>query len=219
MRKLLLLLSLCWASAAAAQSYYGGPGNPFPAATDDSVPVGNGSAWVAKVIPICNATDHKILQYDTASNAFSCVTLNAPTYYQSSGATNSTTSPASSGIIFSVFQNSTFSFVCNLIVQGTATGGPRLNMDGSQSVSQINYTVANDANPITGTPRPETFQALSGSSQTAACTTSCTTTPMGWQIIGTVTQGAVTGTISVRLSSSTAGQSVSVLNGSYCAVF
>ncbi len=46
----------------------------LPAATEDSVPVGNGTTFDAKVVPDCDAAD-KILRYDQATNAWSCGTL------------------------------------------------------------------------------------------------------------------------------------------------
>ena len=43
-------------------------------ATDDNVPVGNGTTWQSKAVPDCDAST-SALNYDTTTNAFSCRTL------------------------------------------------------------------------------------------------------------------------------------------------
>jgi len=49
-------------------------GTNLTTATDDNIPVGNGTTWESKALPSCsNATTSKLL-YDTATNTFSCGT-------------------------------------------------------------------------------------------------------------------------------------------------
>lgn len=48
-------------------------GTNLTAATDDSVPIGNGTTWQAKTLADCDATTSKLL-YDQTTNAFSCGT-------------------------------------------------------------------------------------------------------------------------------------------------
>lgn len=74
MNKLLALL-LLFASAALAQVpslKQGGTG--VTSAADDSALISDGSQWLTKVLPDCNYQNSS-LQYDNATNAFSCVEL------------------------------------------------------------------------------------------------------------------------------------------------
>ena len=43
--------------------------------TDDSILVGSGTVWQLKTIPDCNTVNNNAIQYDTATNAFTCVTI------------------------------------------------------------------------------------------------------------------------------------------------
>lgn len=53
---------------------FGNGGTGLSSASDDTVMVSNGSAWQAKAIPDCDDTGGNHLNYDTATNAFSCGT-------------------------------------------------------------------------------------------------------------------------------------------------
>jgi hypothetical protein len=58
--------------AAAVTLAQGGTG--LTSAADDTVPVSSGTAWVAKALPACTDTGGNHLNYDQATNAFSCGT-------------------------------------------------------------------------------------------------------------------------------------------------
>lgn len=51
------------------------PNHPTPA-TDDTVPVGSGVAWVSTSVPSCSSAGNA-LQYNTSTNAFMCTTITA----------------------------------------------------------------------------------------------------------------------------------------------
>jgi hypothetical protein len=54
-------------------------GTGLTTAADDTVPVSSGAAWVAKTLPACTDTGGNHLNYDQASNAFSCGTSGGAT--------------------------------------------------------------------------------------------------------------------------------------------
>jgi hypothetical protein len=64
-------------TAAAVTLAQGGTG--LTSAADDTVPVSSGTAWVAKALPACTDTGGNHLNYDQASNAFSCGTSSSAT--------------------------------------------------------------------------------------------------------------------------------------------
>jgi hypothetical protein len=66
-------LTLGWTGTLAASR--GGLG--MSTVTDDTLPVANGSIWQSKAVPDCD-TATSVLQYDTATNAFSCATNASP---------------------------------------------------------------------------------------------------------------------------------------------
>ncbi len=59
----------CWVQLGAIA----GGGGGLPAGSDDQVLVHDGSGWVVKTVPACNASTEK-LHYDQATNSFSCQT-------------------------------------------------------------------------------------------------------------------------------------------------
>ena len=103
-------------------------------ASDDQILVDSGSAWVAKTLPDCNAST-SALQYDQATNAFSCGTV--------STATGTVTSVALSlPGVFSI-------------------AGSPVTTSGTLSASLVTQT-ANTvwAGPTTGSAAAPTFRAL-----------------------------------------------------------
>src|SRR5262249_1501259 len=61
-------------------------GTGLTTATDDNVMVGNGTVWQAKAVPLCTDTGGNHLNYDTATNTFTCGTSGGASSI--SGATN-----------------------------------------------------------------------------------------------------------------------------------
>lgn len=49
----------------------------FQSATEDGIPVGNGSSFITKTLPACATTDSVALQYNATSNSFFCTTISS----------------------------------------------------------------------------------------------------------------------------------------------
>lgn len=98
--------------------------------------------------------------------------------------------------------------------QGTATSGPRFNLDGPAGATSVN--VRYQRSTSTSAQTHSTNTAFSSSAQTAAITTSGNTTVLTSFVYGTFVIGSTAGTVSLNLSSSTAGQTVTVYAGSAC---
>lgn len=203
----------------------GNGGTGVTTTTDDNVLVANGSAWQSKTLPSCsNATTSKLL-YDTSTNTFSCGTDQtggggggAGTLYKVTGSnvTNSTTTPATiTDLSWNVTSGTEYGFECVLLMQGTSTSLPRLNINGP-ATTHVAFTTERFTS--TSAQTLLVLQAFSASAQTAACTSSCNATILPTKIRGAVLPSA-SGTMAVQVTSSTAGQVVTVYRGSYCVVF
>ena len=68
-------------------------GTGLTTAADDTVPVSSGAAWVAKTLPACTDTGGNHLNYDQASNAFSCGTSGASSFLDGSFQIKNTADP------------------------------------------------------------------------------------------------------------------------------
>ena len=179
--------------------------------------------FTAKTLPSCsNATTSKLL-FDNATQTFSCGTDQTGAggsmpKVVTTNVTNSTTTPADiTGLSWSVAANTEYGFHCVVTHQGTATGGPRFNLNGPASPTEVavRYERATSATADT----ISTFTAFSAAAQTAAVTSGGTTTVLVSKIFGTIRNGANAGTAQFMLTSSTAGQTVTVYRGSFCVVY
>jgi hypothetical protein len=132
--------------------------------------------------------------------------------------TNSTTTPANiTGLSWSVAATTNYAFDCVVTHIGTATGGPRFNLNGPAGATLVNVkftrATSTSANTIS------TFTAFSAAAQTAAVTSGGVATAVTSQFSGIIQNGATAGTAQFMLTSSTAGQSTSVYAGSTCVVY
>jgi hypothetical protein len=128
----------------------------------------------------------------------------------------SSTTPATLGLSWTATTGAEYAFHCMLLGQGTTTSLPKWNITGTVAISTNAY--AFDQYTTTSARTFLVVSTLSGSAQTAGCTSSCSTAALPTYIDGQLTVG-FTGTVDVQVSSSTAGQTVTVLRGSYCEVF
>jgi hypothetical protein len=131
-------------------------------------------------------------------------------------ATNSTVTPATTGLSWSVAASTAYGFFCVVTSTGTATSLARFNLNGPAS-STVSFTT--ERYLTTSTQTLLVLQAFSATAQTAACTASCATTQLPTLIFGTILTGASSGTVDLQFASSTAAQSVTVHRGSYCRVY
>lgn len=133
-----------------------------------------------------------------------------------SNVTNSTTSPATiTGLTWTAKSGQEQGFHCVLATLGTATSLPRFNIDGP---AQTHFVAKTERHTSTSAQTLLVLQAVSSAAQTAACTSSCNTTILPTEIWG-VHLPSADGTMSVRVTSSTSGQTVTVYRGSFCEVF
>lgn len=133
-----------------------------------------------------------------------------------SNVTNSTTTPATiTGLSMPVSSGVEYGFNCTLLMQGTATSLPRININGP-AMTHISFVT--ERFTTTSAQTLLVLQAVSASAQTAACASSCNATLLPTKIRGAFLPGAG-GTFAVQVTSSTAGQSVSVRRGSHCVVY
>lgn len=143
-----------------------------------------------------------------------------PAGYKVSGSnvTNSTTTPTNiTGMAWSVSAATEYDFRCDITHQGTATSGPRFGLNGPAGATLVNVRWYRSTSPTASTQSNDT--AFSAAAQTAAITTSGNTTVMTSFVMGTIINGANAGTAQFTLTSSTAGQTVTVYRGSGCTVF
>lgn len=177
----------------------------------------------AKTLPSCsNATTSKLL-FDNATQTFSCGTDQTGAggsmpKVVTTNVTNSTTTPADiTGLSWSLAANTEYGFACTITHLGTATSGPRFNLNGpaSPTTVAIRYQRATSATADT----TSTLTAFSASAQTAAITSSGNTTVLVSKFNGVIINGANAGTAQFMLTSSTAGQTVTVYRGSFCDVY
>jgi hypothetical protein len=143
--------------------------------------------------------------------------INSPATYKlkNSNVTNSTTTPANTGLEWPVTAGTTYGFRCTVLAQGTSTSLPRFNFSGP---SMTHFAVATRRFTTTSAQTLLVLQAPSSSPQTAACTSSCNATVLPSSFEGVFLPSA-SGTFSIQVSSSTDGQTVTVYRGSHCEVF
>ncbi len=185
----------------------------IPAATDTV------AGAVIRPAAACDPTTGKAIWNGTA---FVCATDQAGSggagpKVATTSVTNSTVTPANiTGLSWAVAANTEYGFFCTITHLGTATSGPRFNLNGPGSPTEvaIRYQRATSATADT----TSTFTAFSAAAQTAAITTSGGTTVLVSKFSGTIRNGANAGTAQFMLTSSTAGQTVTVYRGSYCDV-
>lgn len=133
-----------------------------------------------------------------------------------SNVTNSTTTPATiTGLTWTAKTGVEQGFHCVLLGQGTATALPRYNINGP---TQTHIAFTTYRFTTTSAQTLLVLQAVSAAAQTAACTSSCNTTILPTEIWGAHLPSA-DGTMSVQVTSSTSGQTVTVYRGSFCEVF
>ena len=196
-------------------------GNGLTSRSANGVVVGTGANTVSeKTLPSCsNATTSKLL-YDNATQTFSCGTdqtaAGSGTLIRvtTNDYTNSTVTP-STVLSTSVANATEYGFVCELVNQGTATGGIRYNINGPTA---NNVSFMTQRFTSTSAQTLLILQAFSASAQTASCTSSCNATNLVTRISGSFTTTA-SGTFALQAASSTAGQSVTVRRGSYCILY
>lgn len=102
---------------------HGNGGTDVTTATDDNVLVGNGSAYQSKALPLCSGVT-KALNYDTATNAFSCATIS------SGGVSRQTFSSSGSSITGTgeVYAAITASFNGTITLPAASTAGQRITV-------------------------------------------------------------------------------------------
>lgn len=133
-----------------------------------------------------------------------------------SNVTNSTTTPATiTGLSWTAKSGVEQAFHCVILAAGTATSLPRYNINGP-TMTHIGFMTRRST--TTSALTWLVLQAVSASAQTAACTTSCNATVLPTVIEGVALPSA-DGTMAVQVTSSTAGQTVTVYRGSFCEVF
>jgi len=135
-----------------------------------------------------------------------------------SNVTNSTTTPTSiTGLSWAVAANTEYGFHCVVTASGTATGGPRYNLNGPAGATTVSFLTQRFT--TTALQTLLVLQAFSAAAQTAACTSGCNTTVLVTKIQGAIINGANAGTAQLMLTSSTAGQLTTVFRGSFCVVY
>lgn len=131
--------------------------------------------------------------------------------------TNSTTSVVwLSDLSFPAHPGKEYGFTCVITHQGTATSGPRFNLNGPASPTRVNIRWQRATSPTAQTQSNDT--AFSATAQTAAITSSGNTGVLTSLVYGTFVNGPNGGVVMFGLTSSTAGQTVTVFRGSNCLV-
>ena len=132
-----------------------------------------------------------------------------------SGSNFTTTSASLStitGLTWNTAASTTYQYRCFLNTTGTATGGPRFAVTNTGTITSQADQIFSETTSATTLSFLST--AASGTT-TASCTSGCITA-IPVSISGMLNEGAGTGTISIQASNSTAGQTTTVLIGSYC---
>jgi hypothetical protein len=111
-----------------------------------------------------------------------------------------------------VAPNTAYVFHAVITHQGTATSGPRFNVLGPASPQRVNIRWQRSTSATAQTQSNDT--AFSAAAQTAAITSSGNTGILTSTVYGTILTGAAGGTVQIQLTSSTAGQTVTVFAGS-----
>lgn len=142
-----------------------------------------------------------------------------PTLVKVSGSnfTNSTVTPAAiTGLSWTVAASTESGFRCTITHQGTATSGPRF---GIQFGASPTNPVVRWHRATSATADTISTDTTSSTTQTAAITTGGVTSVLVTQVEGSFVSGVAGATAQIYLTSSTAGQTVTVFRGSHCVVF
>lgn len=140
--------------------------------------------------------------------------MNAAERVRANVTSSSTTPAVVSGLSWPVAANALQAFFCVVTHQGTATSGPRFNVSGPASPTRVNIRWQRATTATAQTQSSDT--AFSANAQTAAITSSGNTGVLTSFVYGTLVNGSNAGTVALNLSSSTAGQTVTVFAGSAC---
>lgn len=140
--------------------------------------------------------------------------LNAATRTRVDTTSAATTPVAIDGLSWTVPAEMGQTFWCVLTHQGTATSGPRFGVSGPASPTRVQIRWQRSTSTTAQTQSNDT--AFSATAQTAAITTGGNTTILTSVVYGTYVTGATGGTVALHLTSSTAGQTVTVYRGSGC---
>jgi len=132
--------------------------------------------------------------------------------------TSSTTAANVTGLTWSIAANQEMTFDCNLNTLNTATSLLRFNVNGpaSPTAVSVGYSYRSTAyatEVITGAG------AFSATATSTSVTSSVLTTPILFNISGTIKNGSTAGTVAVMASASTAGQTGTIYTGSSCYVY
>ena len=177
--------------------------------TAGTLPAARGGLGQAQ--PTCSVGQYLTCNGTTCSCVFEPKVVTA-------NVTNSTTTPANiTGLSWAVAANTAYGFTCAITSSGTATALARFNLNGPAAATTVSF--ATERYITTSTQTLLVLQAFSAAAQTAACTASCNTTVLPTLIHGTILNGANAGTAQLMVTSSTAGQTVTLYRGSSCAVY
>ena len=136
----------------------------------------------------------------------------------SDSSTTSVTPASITDLAFGVAANTTYSFRCELVSDGTTTSAPQYQFTGPASPTDFRATVTS----FRASSTVATFESIAAlSTLSTACTASClaTGTRPVWTVAGVLQNGANAGTLQLQLASSTAGQAVFTRKGSTCTFF
>ena len=132
--------------------------------------------------------------------------------------TNSTVSAAAvTGLGWTIHPGTSVGFRCVLIHQGTATSGPRFGINGPAGATLVNIRWQRSTSATAQTQSNDV--AFSAAAQTAAITTSGNTGVLSSIVYGAIVAGTSGGVVQLHLTSSTAGQTVTVFRGSHCLAY
>lgn len=221
-------------STAGSSNQYWGNGNVWRqpsfselsgTATAAQIPAATNAARGGVLVPAadCNTAATSKVLYTSSTNTFSCGTDQTGAggsmpKVVTTNVTNSTTTPANiTGLSWSVSASTEYGFACTIIHQGTATGGPRFNLNGPASPTNVTIRWQRATSATADTSSTDT--AFSAAAQTAAITSGGTTTVLVSKVNGHIINGANAGTAQFMLTSSTSGQTVTVYRGSFCVVY
>ncbi len=187
------------------------------------VPAATSSAKGGVIVPAadCNTAATSKVLYTASTNTFSCGTDQTsggggPTVYKITAEDITMSSTTAQTILsWSIGTNSIQGFTCLIWALGTATGGPRFNVNGpTNDIVTIRYERGSSATAQVIT----TSAVFQTTANTASCTTTCPTAILPTRISGHVITSTGSGTIEVQIRTSTAGQNVMAYRGSFCEV-
>jgi hypothetical protein len=128
--------------------------------------------------------------------------------------TTATAATAVTGLSWSLPSSAVQSFRCTLATTGTATSAPKLSFTG---FAVIQATVKWRVHPVSATAEVITNDTGLGV-ETAICVSGCLAARSVAQVEGVIVNSGTAQTMTLNVGSSTAGQTVTVHNGSTCEV-